>query len=410
MRRVLANPIFAQLYAAQIVSLMGTGLLTIALGLLAFDLAGDKAGAVLGIAFAIKMIAYVGVSPLANALTQRLPRKAVLIATDLVRAGAALCLPFIDAVWQVYVLIFVLQTASATFSPTFQALIPDVLDDERDYTHGLSLSRLAYEIENLLSPTLAALMLTVMSYHGLFAGTVVGFLLSAVLIARPPLPMRRQAGREAPFWDRVSHGTRLYLATAPLRGLLALNMAAAAVGAFLLVNTVVVVKSGYGGSETDVAYAMAALGLGSMAAALAMPPLLDRFSERRVLLGAGCLLTVLGAMLTPLVDPAGLPPWLALLALWATVGFLYTLIMAPAGRLLRRTGSPTDRGHLFTAHFALSHACWLVTYPVAGLIGGWFGLAAAMGTLTGLAIVGTLAALALWPRERLAKPMPQELS
>ena len=38
----------------------GTGIMTVALGLLAFKIAGDKAGTVLGTALAIKMIAYVG--------------------------------------------------------------------------------------------------------------------------------------------------------------------------------------------------------------------------------------------------------------------------------------------------------------------------------------------------------------
>ena len=69
-------------------------------------------------------------------------------------------LPFVDQVWQVYVLIFLLQSASAAFTPTFQATIPDVLPDEEDYTRALSLSRLAYDLESLLSPTLAAALLT----------------------------------------------------------------------------------------------------------------------------------------------------------------------------------------------------------------------------------------------------------
>lgn len=43
--------------------------------------------------------------------------KTLLIGVDLIRASVALALPFIDAIWQVYVLIFVLQAASATFTP-----------------------------------------------------------------------------------------------------------------------------------------------------------------------------------------------------------------------------------------------------------------------------------------------------
>ena len=91
----------------------------------------------------------------------------------------------------IYILIFLLQSASAAFTPTFQATIPDVLPKEKDYTRALSLSRLAYDLENLLSPALAGALLLVLSYHWLFLGTVLGFLASTWLVWRtavPPLP------------------------------------------------------------------------------------------------------------------------------------------------------------------------------------------------------------------------------
>lgn len=106
---VLANQTYRHLFLAQVIALTGTGLATVALGLLAFDLAGADAGAVLGTALAIKMIAYVGVAPIASAFAERLPRRALLVALDLVRAAMALLLPFVTQIWQVYVLIFVLQ-------------------------------------------------------------------------------------------------------------------------------------------------------------------------------------------------------------------------------------------------------------------------------------------------------------
>ena len=45
-------PAFRTLFAAQIIALIGTGLTTIALALLAFELAGNQAGIVLGTALA----------------------------------------------------------------------------------------------------------------------------------------------------------------------------------------------------------------------------------------------------------------------------------------------------------------------------------------------------------------------
>ena len=179
----------------------------------------------------------------------------------------ALCLPFIDAVWQIYGLIFMLQAASATFTPAFQAVIPDILTGEQDYTKALSLSRLAYDLENLASPALAGLLLSVISYHWLFGGTVVGFAASALLVAAATVPPHPPDRATRPFFERVTRGTRIYLATPRLRGLLALNLAAASVGAFVIVNTVVIVRGEYSAAQGDLAVALATFGGGSMIAA-----------------------------------------------------------------------------------------------------------------------------------------------
>ena len=169
MLSVLTDRTYRHLFAAQVIALIGTGMMTVALGLLAFKIAGDKAGAVLGTALAIKMIAYVGVAPVIGGFANFLPRRAFLVSMDIMRAAVALTLPFVNQVWQIYLLIFVLQSASAAFTPTFQATIPDVLPDENEYTR---------DTESLLSPVLAAALLTVISFNWLFVGTVVGFLCS----------------------------------------------------------------------------------------------------------------------------------------------------------------------------------------------------------------------------------------
>ncbi|MFC7614130.1 hypothetical protein ACFQV2_11810 [Actinokineospora soli] len=73
------------------------------------------------------MTANVVVAPIASAVVDRLPRRAVLVGLDLVRCGVVLVLPFVGAVWQVVVLVVVLQVASASFTPAFQAVIPLVV-------------------------------------------------------------------------------------------------------------------------------------------------------------------------------------------------------------------------------------------------------------------------------------------
>lgn len=397
MLEVLADRTYRHLFAAQVVALLGTGLATVALGLLAYDLAGDNAAMVLGTVFTIKMVAYVGIAPIAGAFANRVNRRAFLVALDLVRAGAALCLPFVTEVWQVYVLIFLLQSASAAFTPTFQATIPDVLPDEARYTRALSLSRLAYDLENIVSPMLAGLLLAVVSYNSLFFGTVVGFAASAVLVVSVLLPSPKPSEPRG-IYDRTTRGIRIYLATPRLRGLLALNLAAAAAGAMVLVNSVVLVRSTLGLDASALAWTLFAFGAGSMLAALALPKLLDRAPDRPVMVAGAALmvLTLLG--LAVVVAVLGLT-WPFLLTAWLLVGLGYSAVLTPSGRLLRRSAHAEDRPALFAAQFALSHACWLVTYPMSGWLMTQFGPVVALGLLAALAGVGALSALRLWPRE-----------
>lgn len=396
MLRVLGNRTYAALFSAQVIALLGTGLLTVALGLLAFDIAGERAGVVLGTALAIKMSAYVGLAPVVQAVTVHLPRKAMLIGADLIRAAVALCLPFVSEVWQVYTLIFVLQAASAAFTPAFQSVIPDILPEEADYTRALSLSRLAYDLENLVSPALAGILLTVMTFHYLFLGTVAGFLGSAALVFGTAVPLAGKA-RARPFLQRLTRGVRIYLSTPRLRGLLALNLTAAAAGAFVIVNTVMIVRVGFGFGEASVAQALAAFGAGSMAAALLLPRLLDRLADRRVMITAAMLLSAATLLYSGWFLARGLPEWPVFLALWGASGLLYSAILTPSGRLLRISAHAEDRPAIFAAQFALSHACWLLTYPLAGWAGQALGLPVAMALLGVLALAGAVAALVLWP-------------
>jgi H+ antiporter protein len=392
MLAILKNRTNRHLFLAQVIALVGTGLATVALGLLAFELAGENAGAVLGTALAIKMVAYVTVAPIASAFAERVPRRAMLVALDLVRAAVAVLLPFVTEIWQVYVLIFVLQSASAAFTPTFQATIPDILPDEKEYTRALSLSRLAYDLESVVSPMLAAALLAFISFHNLFAGTVIGFLISAALVVSVALPSPKPTQPRG-IYDRTTRGIRIYLATPRLRGLLAINLAVASAGALVIVNTVVYVQATFGLDNQATALALAAFGGGSMVAALALPKLLESIPDRSVMLAGAALLAA--ATLTA----AALPDFGWLLPLWFVLGLGYSMAQTPSGRLLRRSANPEDRPALFAAQFALSHACWLIAYPLAGWAGAALGLPATAVILAALAAAAIAIALAIWPAD-----------
>jgi predicted MFS family arabinose efflux permease len=226
---------------------------------------------------------------------------------------------------------------------------------------------------------------------------VVGFAASAALVVSVLLPSPKPAEPRG-IYDRTTRGIRIYLATPRLRGLLALNLAAAAAGAMVLVNSVVLVRSTLGLDASALAWTLFAFGAGSMLAALALPKLLDRAPDRPVMVAGAALmvLTLLG--LATVVAALGLT-WPFLLGAWLLVGLGYSAVLTPSGRLLRRSAHPEDRPALFAAQFALSHACWLVTYPLSGWLMTQFGPVAALGALAALAGAGALFALRLWPKD-----------
>ena len=395
MLAALHNRTYARLFTAQVLALIGTGLLTVALGLLAVEVAGDDAGIVMGTALTIRIIAFVTISPVMSALVNRLPRTTVLVGADAVRAAMALCLPFVTDPWQIYLLIFGLQAASATFTPAFQATIPQVLPDEDDYTAALSLSRLAYDLESLLSPALAAVLLTVMSYHNLFMGTALGFVASIALViwARLPAPV---PDVQAPFKERLTLGARIFGRTPELRGLMAFNMSVACGIAMVLVNTAVLVKTHLHGDDSGVAWLLVTYGGGSMLVALALPSVLKRLRDYSVMLAGAVLLPAGLALSAAAIGMSqDVAQWIVLDLIWFLLGAATSLISTPSSRLLRRSCEAKEQPAVFAAQFSLSHACYLIGYPTAGWLGASLGLPAAALLLAFLAAVSGAMAWAL---------------
>ena len=386
----LRNRAYLHLFTAQVVALVGTGLLTVALGLLAFDIAGGDAGRVLANVLTIKILIYVLLSPVITALAAQWRAKPVLVAADLVRAGVALTLPFIGTEWQLYLAIGVLQAASATFTPTFQATIPRIVTEEEQYTRALSLSRLAYDLEQIASPVLAAALLAVLSYTNLFLGTVVGFVASALLVVTAVLSDAPPAPEQpTPFLERTQRGIRLMLRERPLRAVLWLNLAVAAPMAMVMVNTVVLVRAELGLDEAALAWTLAIFGLGSMVVAFVLPRVLETVPDRAVMLPGAVLGVVVLAVLAFLQ-----PTYLLIAVTWLVLGAALSAMQTPIGRIIRAQAADRDLGYVFAAQFSLSHACYLIAYPVAG----WLGLQQATWALLALAAVGTVMAAVTWPR------------
>jgi MFS family permease len=255
---------------------------------------------------------------------------------------------------------------------------------------------LAYDLESLVSPMLAAALLTAISFNNLFIGTVIGFLGSATLVIASRFP-HTQPPPPARFLDRLSRGTRTFFASPELRGLMGLNLVVATTTAMVIVNTVVLVQGQLGRTQSDVALMLAAYGAGSMVVALGMPALLNQLADRKVMLAGGAALPIILLATAIVIGWAGgTAQWNTLLTMWVLLGAATSTILTPSARLLRRNSTEQNRPAVFAAQFSLSHACWLLTYPLAGWL-GFIGLPGTALVLAVVAVVATVVAWRLWP-------------
>jgi hypothetical protein len=381
---------YYRLFVAYVLALLATGVATVALALLAYDLAGEDSGTVLGTALSLKMLAYIGAAPVVSVLIQHVPRKLLLITLDVLRAGSLLILPFVTAPWHVFLLVFVFSLASAIFTLVYQTVVPYLLANQDDYTKSLARSRIANELESSVSPLLAAGLLLAVNSTSVFVVAAVAFLLSAWLVARMRIPVARPRRTER-LLTGFLRGPRLFLATSDLRGLIALDIAVACGTAMVTVNTVVIVQGVLGLDRQASAIAFAVFGFGSILGALALTPALRAVPDRIVMLIGAAFLSV------GLLAGTAVGTMQGLLILWFVIGLGTALALTPATYLIRRIGSPGDLQSLFAAQLSLTSGCLLVAYSAAGWLGATVGLPAAFGIFGLVAVAATMVARMLWP-------------
>lgn len=373
------NRNFSLLFSAQLISLAGSGATTVGLALFAHQLVGgSSAAAVIGNALMLRILAFLLFSQPAGVLADRANRKLMLILADLVRFALMALFPFVQSVWQVYLMIFLINAATAFFTPTYDATIPEVVGREQ-YVRALSLSRIAVDVEAVLGPAVAGLLVSLLGLNWLFWFDATTYLVSAALVAAsvlPHIPKTSIRFSFKTFLGELTYGTRILLHQAVLRRALLLNLVEAIAGAAAIVATVVYVKDVLMLGETEFVLAMAGLGLGSTVTALFLGWVTGRYESgaqkpselhgrrhrwtERALLAGGVLL---GLILLPGIQR---PPFLLFACLWMLNGMGQALIALSSSTLLAEHTNETDRGKVYAAHFALTHMFWLITYPAIG--------------------------------------------
>lgn len=373
------NRNYTRLFAAQIVSLTGSGMTTVGLALFAYQIVGGvSAAAVIGNALMLRILAFLLFSQIAGVIADRGNRKVILITADVARFGLMALFPFITEIWQIYAMIFAINAATAFFTPTFEASIPEVVGPEH-YVKALSLSRVAVDVEAVAAPALAAALIAAASLKWVFWFDAITYLVSALLVVSALIPRSPRAdvgAARSRFLTEITLGTRILFGEPALRQALALSVVEATAGAAAIVATVVYVQQSLHLGETAFTLIMAGLGLGSSLAALSLGRLTGRYElgvtdpaalhGLRHRWGALALLSG-GLVLSAVLLPGALQPPLAVFAvLWVLNGAGQALIAIPSSTLLAEHTSEGERGRAYAAHFAWTHAFWLVTYPAIG--------------------------------------------
>ncbi|GAB5602312.1 MFS transporter [Thermus sp. FJN-A] len=361
--RSLRNPLFARLYAAQTTSLLGDAFTWVGLALLAFEVAGARSAAILAGALTLRVTAFVALSPLAGALADRMDRKALMVAADLGRMVVIGLMPLVSEVWQIYVLMFVLNALTAFFTPAYQAALPQVTR-QKEYAQAIALSGATYEVLGVLGPGLAGAIAGWIGARSLFFLDAATFLLSALLILTLPVRLRVDGSSSAqgPTLRDVLDGTLRLWQDAPMRYALLLELVAAASGALILVGTVGLVRGQLGLGDLEYGWVMAAFGVGATLAALAVGALEGRL-PRTTFVQLGALVSTLAVL------PANFVPFIPLALLWALAGAGQNWVNLPTQTLIADRTPEAFQGRVYGAHFAWSHLWWALTYPLAGWLG-----------------------------------------
>lgn len=382
------NRVFQQLLWAHGLSLVGSGLSSLALGLLAHQLVGASASEVLGVTLAIRIVVIVIFSPWAGQIAARFGARRVMIASDLMRCGVLAGFYFADAVWQIYALAVLINLGSAIFTPIYRAVIPEVVTPAQ-YPKAAAIGSIAYDAANILSPSMAALLIVLFGFRGNFIVDAVTFLASAALLIGLPRLAVEAVTAEKKLPVSVGQGLSAMFRRLPLRQSLFLALQTSIAGAFVIVATVDLIKVDMRLSDTAYAWVMGAFGIGSVCGAFAYSKVSTAARNFSVNASSPVMLLTLAAV-------AIAPLYAVVIAAWFFIGAGYSILGVRGSELLATNSSGAERPHVFAAHFALSHAGWGITYPLAGFLVAKTGFSPAAWVFT--AILGLVSVFGLFGR------------
>jgi len=365
--KALQEPLFARLYFAQAISLLGDAFTWIGIALLAFEFGGTQSAKILATALTIRVIAYILFGSYAGVLADRINRKMILIITNLFRMVIVFSLAFITNIWEMYVLIFLLNIFNAFFSPAFKASIPQLISHKDKYGYAISLSNTTWQLLGMLGPGLAGVVAVFWGSRQIFIIDAFSFILSSIFVFFIPFSFLEEGKAFKPstlsaIWGNTLYGTRLLFSNKSIRFSLLMELVAAIAGAQVLVNTVGHIKIDLALTDKDFGWAMTAFGIGATIAAFTVNTIdVSKNKTKLIIAGAG--------MISLSVLLANFASYQILLILWIMAGLGQSFASMPSQILIAENISLNQQGKAYGSHFAWSHLWWAIGYPIAGFTG-----------------------------------------
>ncbi|MCL0039404.1 MFS transporter, partial [Nitrospinaceae bacterium] len=122
------NPSFRNLWYGQVISELGNWVNSIALYALILQLTGS--GMAMAAAMMAKLLPMVIISPFAGVVIDRMDRRTVLIASDILRCFTVLCFLIVESredLWLVYALTLFEVALTGFFEPARSAILPSIV-------------------------------------------------------------------------------------------------------------------------------------------------------------------------------------------------------------------------------------------------------------------------------------------
>jgi MFS family permease len=187
---VLRERSFRRFFGAQAISLLGDGMVPVALAFAVLELTGSATD--LGLVLAARTLPLVAFLLAGGVFADRLPRRALMITADVVRfasqgAMGALLLLGAPTVWMLAVLAAVNGTASAFFNPAMSGLLPMIVSPER-LQHANALRSLAIAAGDIAGPLLAGVLVATVGAGWAMIADAATYGASAVLLAGVAVP------------------------------------------------------------------------------------------------------------------------------------------------------------------------------------------------------------------------------